>query len=104
MKNHKATKHGIEAVWKNDDGKERDKQGKIIRACGIAGCTYKGHTTNMKTHKATKHGIEVVWKNDDGKERDKQGQIIKVCGINGCTYKTRHTSTMKKHKQSKHNK
>eukprot|EP00518_Triparma_eleuthera_P021846 CAMPEP_0197555628 /NCGR_PEP_ID=MMETSP1320-20131121/13638_1 /TAXON_ID=91990 /ORGANISM="Bolidomonas sp., Strain RCC2347" /LENGTH=42 /DNA_ID= /DNA_START= /DNA_END= /DNA_ORIENTATION= len=40
MKSHKATKHGIEAVW-NDNGKERDKWGYIIKVCGIDGCTFK---------------------------------------------------------------
>ena len=56
MKKHKASKHGIEAVWNTDDGKERDKRGQIIRVCGIDGCTFKtGHTGNMKVHKASKH-------------------------------------------------
>jgi len=94
--------NGIEAMRKNDDGKERDKWSKIVRLCGIAGCTYKtGQTTTMKRHKVAKHGIEAVWKNDDGKERDKLGRIIKVCGIAGCTYKTG-TTHMKRHKASKH--
>ena len=88
---------------KESYGKERDKQGNIIRACGIAGCTYKtGRTGHMKKHKASKHGIEVVWKNDDGKERNKRGQIVRVCGIAGCTYKTGNTATMKRHKAAKH--
>mmetsp|Transcript_14075 Transcript_14075/g.28741 ORF Transcript_14075/g.28741 Transcript_14075/m.28741 type:complete len:82 (+) Transcript_14075:231-476(+) len=55
-----------EVVWKNDDGKERDKRGSIIRMCGISGCTYKTeNSTNLKNHKASKHGIEAV----DGKDR-----------------------------------
>ena len=104
MKQHKAYKHGIEAVWKNDDGNERDKWGTIIKVCGIAGCTFKtSHTTHMKNHKASKHGVEAVWKNDGGKERDKRDQIVKVCGIAGCTYKTGYATDMKKHKASKHN-
>eukprot|EP00518_Triparma_eleuthera_P023343 CAMPEP_0197548268 /NCGR_PEP_ID=MMETSP1320-20131121/2436_1 /TAXON_ID=91990 /ORGANISM="Bolidomonas sp., Strain RCC2347" /LENGTH=87 /DNA_ID=CAMNT_0043108253 /DNA_START=120 /DNA_END=380 /DNA_ORIENTATION=+ len=87
MTQHKASKHGIEAVGKNDDGKERDKRGQITRVCGIAGCTFKtGNSRDMKKHKASKHGIEIVWKNNDGKERNKWGQIIKVCGIAGCTF------------------
>mmetsp|Transcript_14079 Transcript_14079/g.28750 ORF Transcript_14079/g.28750 Transcript_14079/m.28750 type:complete len:129 (+) Transcript_14079:231-617(+) len=92
-----------EVVWKNDDGKERDKRGQIIKVCGIDGCTYKtGITTHMKKHKASKHGIEAVWKNDDGKERDKRGSIIRMCGISGCTYKTENSTNLKNHKASKH--
>ena len=61
MKRHKQSKHGIETVWKNDDGKERDKFGRIVRTCGIAGCTYKtGYMTDMKKHKANKHDIDVI--------------------------------------------
>ena len=102
MKRHKASKHGIEAVWKNDDGKERDKRGNVIRICGVAGCTYKtGHAVHMKQHKAAKHGIQAVWKNDAGKERDKQGRIVRVCGIAGCTYKGR-SEYMRKHQMTKH--
>mmetsp|Transcript_14081 Transcript_14081/g.28752 ORF Transcript_14081/g.28752 Transcript_14081/m.28752 type:complete len:106 (+) Transcript_14081:94-411(+) len=51
---------------REDDGKERDKRGSIIRMCGISGCTYKTeNSTNLKNHKASKHGIEAV----DGKDR-----------------------------------
>ena len=85
------------------EGVERDKWGKIIRMCGIDGCTYKtGITWQMKRHKVSKHGIEAVRNTDDGKERDKWGYIIKVCGIAGCTFKTGHTTLMKQHKASKH--
>ena len=60
MKRHKATKHGIEVVWKNDDGKERDKFGQIVRVCGIGGCTFKtGSLGNLNRHKAVKH-IEII--------------------------------------------
>ena len=56
IKRHKASKHGIEVVWKNDDGKERNKWGNIIKECGIDGCTYKtGLSTDMKRHKVSKH-------------------------------------------------
>ena len=65
-------------------GVERDKWGKIIRVCGIEGCSYKtGEATTMSRHKAAKHGIgEYVRKiPNDGKERDKCGNLIRVCGI-----------------------
>ena len=45
---------------REDDGKERDKRGNIIKVCGIAGCTYKtGNATHMKKHKASKHNYVI---------------------------------------------
>ena len=42
-------------------GLVRDKWGKVIRTCGIAGCQYEtSTTTSLKRHKAAKHGIDVV--------------------------------------------
>ena len=47
---------------KKDDNVERDKWGKIIKTCGINGCTHRtGNSTNMKVHKANSHGIGVTW-------------------------------------------
>mmetsp|Transcript_14090 Transcript_14090/g.28763 ORF Transcript_14090/g.28763 Transcript_14090/m.28763 type:complete len:102 (+) Transcript_14090:231-536(+) len=76
-----------EVVWKNDDGKERDKRGQIIKVCGIDGCTYKtGITANMKNHKAAKHNIDVVWHtcpNCDYKAKQKCS-ITKHLRLNRC--------------------
>ena len=67
---------------------ERDKQGKIIRMCGIDGCEHKnGDTTKMKKHKASKHGINMVWFS---------------CGEDNCDYKAKHKYTSKRHKQNFH--
>ena len=84
---------------------ERDKHGRIVRECGIDGCSHKtlnkGH---MRHHKAKEHKIgEYVGKiPDDGKERDKWGNIIRTCGVDGCAYKTGDKTDMKKHKARKH--
>ena len=68
-------------------GLERDKQGKIIRTCGIAGCQYRCSSSYMKMHKAAKHGIDVVWF---------------FCDQDGCDYKAKQASDLKKHKQNVH--
>jgi len=106
MQNHKWHKHGETPPTKKRrlntyaQG-ERDKWGRIVVACGVAGCFYKiGAATMLKRHKLAKHGIN-CWKND-GKERDAQGAIVRVCGIDGCTFKTGSTVSMKTHKASKH--
>ena len=65
----------------------RDKWGNIIRLCGISGCQYRGKISHLKQHQAAKHGIDVVWYRCD--------QI-------GCDYKAKQASHLKKHKQNIH--
>ena len=102
-------------------GLVRDKQGKIIRTCGIAGCQYKtGGTTNMKNRKAAKHGIDVVWFSCDQVGCDykaKQAGDHKVhkqhvhdidvrwhhCDQDGCSFKAKQASNLKQHKLNIHN-
>jgi len=40
--------------WNWIEGVERDKGGRILTACGIAGCQFKSIKSNIKTHKAAK--------------------------------------------------
>ncbi|GMH93910.1 hypothetical protein TrST_g7945 [Triparma strigata] len=68
-------------------GMERDKWGKIIRTCGIAGCQHRCRSSHMKYHKASKHGIDVVWFS---------------CDQEGCGYKAKQAGTLKKHKRNIH--
>ena len=68
-------------------GLVRDKWGYIIRTCGIAGCQYRGRSTDMKNHKAAKHGIDVVWFS---------------CDQDGCDYKAKRADVLKQHKQHVH--
>ncbi|GMH55563.1 hypothetical protein TrST_g6466 [Triparma strigata] len=99
-------------------GLVRDKWGKIIRTCGIAGCQYKtSGTTAMKQHKAAKHGIDVVWFSCDGCEyKAKIGRSLKIhkanvhnidvrwhhCDQDGCDYKAKQAVNLKRHKQHVH--
>ena len=71
-----------------DDGLERDRRGKIIRTCGIAGCQYRGRADHVKAHKAAKHGIDVIWF---------------PCDQDGCEYKAKQAGHLKQHKQQVHN-
>ncbi|GMH89722.1 hypothetical protein TrST_g9846 [Triparma strigata] len=68
-------------------GLVRDKWGKVIRTCGIAGCQYRGRSSYMKTHKAAKHGIDVVWFS---------------CDQDRCEYKAKEAGDLKRHKQMIH--
>ena len=79
MNAYKAKKHGMGEYLRKipDDGKERDKQSKLVRLCKIYGCPYKtGIMKPMTGHKADKHNIDeryVIKIPNDGKERNKQG-------------------------------
>ena len=100
MSRHKANKHNMGERKIPNDGK-RDKWGRVVRMCGIEGCSYKtGRTQSMDKHKARMHNIgEYVIKIlNDGKERNKWGRIVRVCGIDGCSFKTGHSTAMKNHK------
>ncbi|GMH57566.1 hypothetical protein TrST_g3971 [Triparma strigata] len=71
------------------EGVERNKHGKIVRTCGINGCTFKAaYTTQMRNHKASKHNIDVRWFR---------------CQEAGCDYKAKYAGHVKRHKQSAHN-
>ena len=61
-KNIIGEKRKREKMPKKNDNVERDKWGKIIKTCGINGCTHRtGNSTNMKVHKANNHGIGIKW-------------------------------------------
>ena len=49
--------HRIEQKWKSDDGEARDRWGRLIKVCGVGGCTYKMGGWDMKQRKASRHGI-----------------------------------------------
>ena len=100
-------------------GLVRDKRGKVIRMCGIAGCQYKSGGTIDKNHKAAKHGIDVVWFSCDqvgcdykakeaGNLKKHKANVHDIdvdwfpCDQDGCDYKAKQTSHLKKHKQMVH--
>ena len=100
-------------------GLVRNKQGLVIRTCGIAGCQYKTGGTSMNRHKAAKHGIDVVWISCDQDGCDykaKTAGSIKrhkavvhdidvrwfPCDQDGCDYKAKEAGDLKKHKQFVH--
>ncbi|GMH63744.1 hypothetical protein TrLO_g573 [Triparma laevis f. longispina] len=100
------------------EGVERDKRGRIIRTCGIAGCQYKtGKPDQLKNHKATKHGINVVWFSCDqdncnykakeaGSIKQKKRQIHNIGVVwhqcDSCDYKCKQAGSIKAHKKRKH--
>ncbi|GMH95279.1 hypothetical protein TrVE_jg813 [Triparma verrucosa] len=68
-------------------GLVRNKQGLVMRTCGIAGCQYKTGGTSMNRHKAAKHGIDVFWIS---------------CDQDGCDYKAKQAGHLKRHKRNVH--
>ena len=44
---------------------ERDDKGRIVKVCGINGCTFEGHSTHINFHRQEDHGLDVF---GDGKE------------------------------------
>ncbi|GMI06220.1 hypothetical protein TrVE_jg10105 [Triparma verrucosa] len=107
MKNHRESKHGVEPPsrdslapqgqqqsrmganhWRWMPGVERDRGGKIIRKCGIDGCSYMARATNMKSHQATRHDVNVKWF---------------TCGVGDCYYRAKSLGQIKRHKQTNHN-
>jgi len=100
-------------------GLVRDKEGRVIRTCGIAGCQYRGRADHMKNHKAAKHGIDVVWfscdqvgcdykakQASDLKQHKQNVHSIDVrwlhCSSDGCKYKTKQAGNLNRHKQQAH--
>ncbi|GMH72867.1 hypothetical protein TrST_g12059 [Triparma strigata] len=99
---------------------ERDKWGKIIKTCRIAGCQYRtGYTSCMKSHKAAQHGIDVIWhscdqvgcnfKAKEGNYLKKHRQFVHDIGVrwyhcdqDGCDYKAKEAGSIKAHKRNVH--
>ncbi|GMI17605.1 hypothetical protein TrLO_g1881 [Triparma laevis f. longispina] len=102
MKNHNASKHGINVVW---------------FSCDQYNCDYKANEAgNLKRHKQQNHNIcDVVWHQCDSCDykaklagylkNHKQdihniGVVWRHC--NSCEYKAKRTSQLKEHKKRKH--